>query len=55
MPFKSAKQRALFYAMKLDPELRKKYGISLAEVERMIEDDTGGSLPERSRKALGRS
>ena len=57
MPFKSAKQRALFHAMKVDPELREKYGISMREVMRMLAEDTGGKLPmrvsDRTRKAVG--
>jgi len=56
MPFKSAKQRALFHAMKVDSGLREEYGISMREVMRMLAEDTGGKLPlrvsDRTRKAI---
>ena len=39
MPFKSAKQRHLFYAALNDPKLRKKLGLSLKVIREMLEHD----------------
>lgn len=38
MPFKSTKQRKLFYAAANNPEIRKKMGITKKEAEKMIKD-----------------
>ena len=54
MPFKSQKQRALFYAAaasgKKAAALRRKLGITKKEAEKMIRHDTGGKLPTRAKK-----
>lgn len=55
MPFKSAKQRRFFHALKNDPALRKRRGIKASVAKKMIAHDKGGRLPEvagRTKKAL---
>lgn len=47
MPFVSQKQRALFYAAKRDPAVRKRRGMSEADVDKMIAHDEGGKLPRK--------
>lgn len=47
MPFKSQKQRALFYAAKHDPAVRKKHGMSEEDVDKMISHDEGDKLPTK--------
>lgn len=54
MPFVSQKQRALFYAARGNPSVRKEYGISEADAEKMVSHDEGGKLPNRVTKALAK-
>ena len=49
MPFDSNKQRALFHAAKNDPKVRKKRGLRLGEIKKLIDEDKGGKLPNVSR------
>ena len=54
MPFRSQKQRALFYAAaasgKKAQALRKKMGITKKEAEKMVRHDTGGKLPTHAKR-----
>jgi hypothetical protein len=60
VPFKSQQQRALFQAALTDPDLRKKHGLSLSVIRKMLDEDEGGKLPKRivasreTRKAIKR-
>jgi DNA-binding transcriptional MerR regulator len=57
MPFKSESQRKLFFAALKSAKLRKRLGVSLAEVKKMLEHDEGGKLPavsEGTRDAVKR-
>ena len=57
MPFKSAAQRRLFHAARRSQTVRRKHGMSEADVEKMISHDSAGKLPrvaKRTRKALSR-
>jgi hypothetical protein len=47
MPMASEAQRRLFWAVKGDPKLGRKLGISQAVAGDFTKADTGGSLPER--------
>lgn len=57
MPFVSQKQRALFYAAKHDPQVRKRHGMSKEDADKMVAHDEGGKLPmiKRLAKAKKRS
>jgi len=50
MPFKSAKQRSLFWAAKNSPSLRDKFHLNMSAVMKMTEHDEGGKLPKRAKK-----
>ena len=50
MSFTGQKQRGLFYAARHDPAIRKKHGLKLKAVKKMIEHDEGGELPEKKEK-----
>ena len=50
MPFTSQAQRGLAHAVASGKA--KKGGMSKKAAKKMIEDDPGGKLPQRSRKAL---
>ena len=50
MPFKSQKQRAMFWKAEHDPKFRKKMGLTEEQVDKMTEHDKGGKLPERAEK-----
>lgn len=57
MPFKSEKQRRLFYAARGSAAVRKAHGMSKAAVDEMIEHGKAGKLPvvaERTKRALRR-
>ena len=51
MPFKSEKQRRLFWAAKGSAKLRQRRGISKKAAGKMTKHDQGGKLPFRSFKA----
>jgi hypothetical protein len=47
MPFKSEKQKRMFYMARKSPEMRKKMDINLSGVEKMIKHDES---PEYKKK-----
>ena len=55
MPFKSEKQRKLFWAAKSSARLRRKARLKRSAVDKMTSHDSGGKLPKVSnntKKAL---